>query len=91
MTGVVLDQYGLEACPRNNYALEALCWYVPEYSALFHPFVDAKPMTSEDRLFISFAGISLLWLALPGLRDLGRGFRDGAHEIASWNWGDLRF
>jgi hypothetical protein len=90
-TGVVFDQYGLEACTRNNYALEALCWYVPEYSALFHPFVDAKPLTSEDLLFISFAGISLLWLALPVLRDLGRGFRAGAHEIGSWSWGDLRF
>ena len=91
VTGVVFDQYGLEACTRNGYALEALCWYVPEYSALFHPFVDAKPLTSEDRLFISFGGISLLWLALPVLRDLRRGIRAGAHEMGSWSWGDLRF
>lgn len=38
VSGVVWGQLGLEVCMANNYALEHLCWYVPEFSPLFRPF-----------------------------------------------------
>src|SRR4029434_7719139 len=40
VNGLVFDQKGLEICWRDDYALEALCHFTPEYSVLFHPFVD---------------------------------------------------
>jgi hypothetical protein len=37
--GYVFAQSHLDLCWQNNYALESLCWYVPEFSALWRPFV----------------------------------------------------
>lgn len=37
--GGYFDQFFMTSCTQNNYELEFMCWYVPEYSALFRPFV----------------------------------------------------
>jgi len=42
--GALLEQTGLDICAANNYAFEHLCWYVPEFSPLFHPLVDKSPL-----------------------------------------------
>lgn len=39
VNGVVFGQADMDVCWANNYALECLCWYVPEFSALWRPFV----------------------------------------------------
>lgn len=39
INGVVFGQADMDVCWQNNYALECLCWYVPEFSALWRPFV----------------------------------------------------
>lgn len=39
LNGLVWGNDDLGACLDNNYALEALCWYAPEFSPLFRPFV----------------------------------------------------
>lgn len=41
--GVVFGQQGMDVCMTNNYQLEFLCWYVPEFSALWRPFVLSAP------------------------------------------------
>lgn len=38
--GYLYGQANMDACWGNNYALEFLCWYVPEFSALWRPFVE---------------------------------------------------
>lgn len=37
--GVIFGQKGMDTCMINNYQLEFMCWYVPEFSALWRPFV----------------------------------------------------
>lgn len=37
--GVHFGQDNLGICFGDNYAMEMLCWYVPEFSALWRPFV----------------------------------------------------
>jgi hypothetical protein len=37
--GATFGQFGQGVCPANNYSLESFCWYVPEFSVLWTPFV----------------------------------------------------
>jgi hypothetical protein len=37
--GVAFNQSELGVCGENQYALEFLCWYAPEFSVLWRPFV----------------------------------------------------
>jgi hypothetical protein len=39
VSGAVFGLDGLDQCIANGYALEHLCWYVPEYSPLLRPLV----------------------------------------------------
>ncbi len=38
-TGLAFGQSGLELCTADNYALEHLCWFVPEFSPLVRPLL----------------------------------------------------
>lgn len=40
VNGIAFDMAGMQICSANDYALEALCHFTPEYSPLWHPFVD---------------------------------------------------
>jgi hypothetical protein len=57
VNGVVFGQEDMGMCWANNYELEFLCWYVPEFSALWRPFVVrgaggvAQAMLHDDRAF----------------------------------------
>jgi hypothetical protein len=42
LNGLVWGNLDLGACLENDYAFEALCWYAPEFSPLFRPFVVGK-------------------------------------------------
>lgn len=37
--GYLFGQTAMDACWVNNFALEPFCWYTPEFSALWRPFV----------------------------------------------------
>ncbi len=63
ISGVVFAQTGLDVCTANNYALEHLCWYVPEFSALFHPFV-AKSIPADLTGCLIVLISLLLWIML---------------------------
>lgn len=91
VNGMVYDQWGLEVCTQDSYALESFCWYVPEFSVLFHPFVSGKPLTSADYTLIAFAVVSFVWLALPVVRDVGAGCRDWGREIRRRSSDGFRF
>jgi hypothetical protein len=52
-------------CYENYFALEALCHFTPEYSALWYPFV-AKPAPSGGQLFsLLYYLVVFCWLAAP--------------------------
>ena len=37
--GVLFSETGMEICGADSFKLEVLCWYTPEFSALWRPFV----------------------------------------------------
>jgi hypothetical protein len=60
--GIIFGQAGLDICTANRFAMEHLCWYVPEFSVLFHPFVEAVHLTEVGWGVLGFNLIVLLWI-----------------------------
>jgi hypothetical protein len=61
--GVVFQLAGLGVCRDVNF--EALCWYVPEFSPLWRPFVEFTP-PAIDRVTVGvYFLIVYAWLAVP--------------------------
>jgi hypothetical protein len=52
VSGAVFGQRGLDLCTANQYQLEALCWYVPEFSPLVRPFLGTPRL--EPRMLSVF-------------------------------------
>ena len=68
--GYLFGQAAMDACWVNNYAQESLCWYTPEFSALWHPFVtgDISKASGQRRALFAFwqifTGAYLIWQLL---------------------------
>ncbi len=69
VNGIVFRQKTLDVCTQHNYALESLCWYVPEFSPLIRPFIAQAALgTSDKLLLVIYVGLCLYAvapLALP--------------------------
>lgn len=63
--GTIFDQRNLSVCYENNYQLEFLCWYVPEYSVLIRPFIVWSPLALKDVVFASYIVFALFILFIP--------------------------
>ena len=74
VNGVVFDQQGLAACTANNYALEFLCQYTPEFSVLWRPFVVFEPISGGAILYTATSGAIFLYVALPLLARIAPGY-----------------
>lgn len=72
INGVVFQQKTLDLCTKKNYSLEAFCWYVPEFSALFRPFVTHKMLQFSDWLLLFTFLAIWLYLAIPHCIELAR-------------------
>lgn len=81
--GVVFQQDTMDICYANNYALESLCWYVPEFSALIRPFISRMALQPNDRLLLLLYGALELYLLLPVVMDLLRKFKMLLHANRS--------
>jgi hypothetical protein len=76
--GQTFGQFGQGICPANQYSLESFCWYVPEFSVLWTPFVHNPGFSWQyPFLFAYAAGVAayISWplfrnWALTGRRDL---------------------
>jgi hypothetical protein len=66
--GALFDQSQLEICLQNNYALELLCWYVPEFSVLWHPFVVSTSVSFWQVIIALFCLLACVSLTAPLLR-----------------------
>lgn len=63
-SGLVVPSFGLDTCTADHYALEFLCWYVPEFSVLFGPLVAGPSLGSTARaVAIGFMSIGLYAVA----------------------------
>ena len=74
--GAVFGQANLGICEENSWAQEFLCWYVPEFSALWRPFVAPSPVSASGMVMIAFCLVVFATLFIPTLRtNHGRGHR----------------
>ncbi|MFY1687548.1 hypothetical protein [Plantactinospora sp. WMMB782] len=59
-------------CYDNNYYLESLCHFTPEFSPLWYPLVDSPPLTGMQRVALGGYAVVLLWLVAPLVGRLAR-------------------
>lgn len=55
----------LPICANNHYALEILCIYTPDFSALWYPFVAHLPIDSAQILFMGYCLLVFVYLVAP--------------------------
>jgi hypothetical protein len=75
----------LDFCVHNDAGLEALCWYTPEFSPLWHPLVTFPELTRRTAIVVLYCGLVFAWLAAPVVSALARAVR--AHGAESWATG----
>jgi hypothetical protein len=74
--GAVFGQSNLGICDQNQWAQEFLCWYVPEFSALWRPFVAPTSVSPSQVLIVAFFGVAYVVLSFPVLRQIAAGLRE---------------
>lgn len=60
--GYLFGQTAMDTCWANNFTLESLCWYTPEFSALWRPYVTGDIGSAWDQPRALFA----FWQVLSG-------------------------
>jgi hypothetical protein len=58
-------------CLVHNYALETLCHYTPEFSALWHPFVVGEHLDRRQIMYEVYSVLVFAYLAIPLLWEVG--------------------
>jgi hypothetical protein len=87
--GQAFGRYAQGACAANRYALESICWYVPEFSVLWTPFVFQAPLTLPDGVLIAYAVGVTVYVAYPLLWQWSHiGYRDFQLAIAAYRGRD---
>jgi hypothetical protein len=92
VNGVVFQLNTLQVCKQHNYALEALCWYVPEFSPLFRPFISHESLHLRDRLILIFFAGLWIYSMVPIVIDLMRQLKLVIHanrsifDFSSWRF-----
>jgi len=66
--GQAFGRFGQDVCAANHYYLEAFCWYVPEFSVLWTPFVFRAQVSLQDVILIAYATGVSIYVAYPLLR-----------------------
>jgi hypothetical protein len=59
-----------QICTANNFALEALCHYTLEFSALWRPFVVLEPLTQSQIVYLGISVLVCAYVAFPLLRTI---------------------
>lgn len=70
--GLVFRLYELQECWANNYQLELLCLYVPEFSVLFRPFVQLASIGAVEATALTYFAIVGLYLVAPRISTMVR-------------------
>jgi hypothetical protein len=63
--GQVFGRYGQDVCSANHYSLESFCWYVPEFSVLWTPFVFRAGLSLRDLVLVAFTAGAAGYVAWP--------------------------
>jgi hypothetical protein len=62
VAGAIFHTDHLEIGVAYNYALEHLIWHVPEFSVLWHPWVERNALDWKDAVILLYAGVVFLFL-----------------------------
>jgi hypothetical protein len=65
VSGVVTDLSELGFCAQDDYALESLCWYTPEYSPLWLPLVHFPELSARTAVVAVYCVLVYAYLAAP--------------------------
>jgi hypothetical protein len=75
VNGIAFDMAGMQICSENDFALEALCHFTPEYSPLWHPFVEPSVIRPLAVVVCLFWAAALGWIGRDVFRQLARDLR----------------
>jgi hypothetical protein len=81
INGAVYGQLDMGLC-NEQPNLEPLCWYSPEFSALFRPFIVAKTLNVNEQLVFGYSLVVGVVLAAPLTIDLLRTGRERLPNLA---------
>ena len=81
----VFEQGGVDLCTRNNYAFEHLCWFTPEFSVLWNPFVAPfNGLKPGEWTVLGYEAVVFALLALPLAKNLALQLRDRLAALDPW-------
>ncbi|HSP36480.1 MAG TPA: hypothetical protein VLR26_01875 [Frankiaceae bacterium] len=91
VAGAVFGMSGLQRCDVGRDTMPYLCDSVPEFSALWHPFVAHPPLDSVQLAFAGFVAVVFGRLAGPLVLPLARqGWSSAASALprlrSGWRW-----
>jgi hypothetical protein len=86
VSGAVADLSTLDFCVRGSSSHEALCWYTPEFSPLWHPLVQFPALSWKTELVALYCGLVFAYLATPLVLALARAWR-AAQPARAWATG----
>jgi hypothetical protein len=66
--GQTFGRFAQTTCTANHYYLESFCWYLPEFSVLWTPFVFGGRLSWPDAIIIAYAVCVTAYVAYPLLR-----------------------
>jgi hypothetical protein len=75
---------GDPVCVENDYSLEFLCWYAPEFSVLWRPFVEWPDLDASQVIFAVLALVVFLRLALPFAYATGPTAASSLARLRNW-------
>jgi len=81
-TGATFRFWHQDLCTQSNYALEALCWDVPEFSVLWTPFVWPRPLAGNEWPLLAYAVLLAIGLGAKPAQTLIRALGN----LASDTW-----
>ena len=84
LAGVLENASHSAFCSQNNYQVEFVCWYVPDFSSLWWPVLHHPPVTASNVCLAAYCIVVFVYLATDPLRDIVQGF---ARLPATWAHG----
>lgn len=82
INGAVYGNLEMGMCTDNETRLEAYCWYTPEFSAFFRPFIVPKTLNFIEKALFTYSVAVGCVLAAPFSLDLLRVGRDRLQATA---------
>ncbi len=79
--GSYIGLKNLEFITHNNYALEFLIWYTPEFSVLWKPFIDGIHLDLAGKMHLIFSFFVVLWFLKNQIYKLLIYFRTTHHNL----------